>query len=1232
MRVVSTFFAPSSVLHSVKCRLDTSEYDYLVVTRSGRLEVFVLRTEGAKLQCSLQIWGAISSLTVAHHKDAPDTLLVTTETPDPLAILLEYVPEVEGSEPFLRGYNTLSLRSSYSRSVEFFEGALVHPSGDVAVVATYIGKLKALVLKGTLRKKIKADFDCILTELNVLSMCFVPVPVVSQTYVLAILHRDYTGTLRLLARDLSIQGQELSIEPSNAFPQITITEDDSNTLVPIPPSGEGPSGVLVLGGQSILFFELGTWESSDKGKAAEKQPKLKGRRRKTSSVQGGLDMATEPRAQVDWPLCDIISYALIDSDGSRILLGDAFGKLCLLSLTRSSSEASLTLVRLGETSPATTMAYLNSGVIFVGSHHGDSQIVRITPSADPLIGIQLDVLDTFKNIAPIMDAIFVDAENSGQAQIVTCSGAFNTGSLRIIRNGADLEELAVVDDMTPVKLMWPLKFNYEAQMDNMLVISTLQSTRFYSLAHFEQGIVDELDEDACPGFSVEPTFAISNMSSIVLPTDGNTRQTRYDDSQFVVQVTSTGVLLVNLSTGMRESTWQGETDIVAACANGSQVAVALKGSQLVILSVRDSQLVELRSRFFQDGEISTVTIHPYDTSLPFSNYVAVGFYESNTVSIVHAAELMRPFLPSLSLPHLPVSLLLCQFGLGGASRRRPIGHSKNHPTHLLAGLGDGNLHVYGLDVVDNLANVCEQRLIPLGSTKPVFMTSFRPLQMDSGVSEHSVLASGSRPVVLYWDNGRLKHSALVRKGISAACPLNSKDFPSSIIFALNKEHNGRVDATSLLIGRVRELQKLHIRTIPFGLDNPVRIAHHLHLKVLGVGCERTQPHRVGEFALQSCSFKIIDDTTFEQLHHFPCDPDEEITVVQTLSLSLDDSHANERKTYFVVGSQYHQPEETEAHEGRIMLFEARDPWLPEPQADRQDTKGRGKVGLATSFKVKGCVFAVAEIDGQIAAGINESVYIFRLKTIQESRTMPSTNPSSIELEVAARWTHNYIVSNIVSRGDRIYISDAISSLSVIQWDPSSQTLQNVARDYTPLWPVAIQTFDKDNIVGCNNDCNLFVYTTNATENRLEQVGNYYLGDCVNKFLPGSLTSQPESNEAVRPEQMFMTSNGRIGVISGLSDQVSLHMTALQRNLGYAISGPGDMKHAKWRAPKNSRGVSDSIGEATGFLDGDFLERLLDFNNGSPEVQKAMEGNTDAEKLPIPFSEVVNVLEQLQAVH
>lgn len=71
---------------------------------------------------------------------------------------------------------------------------------------------------------------------------------------------------------------------------------------------------------------------------------------------------------------------------------------------------------------------------------------------------------------------------------------------------------------------------------------------------------------------------------------------------------------------------------------------------------------------------------------------------------------------------------------------------------------------------------------------------------------------------------------------------------------------------------------------------------------------------------------------------------------------------------------------------------------------------------------------------------------------------------------------------------------------------------------------------------------------------------------------------------------------------------------------------------RWRAPKNSRGASDSIGEASGFLDGDFLEHFLDFDSESLEARKAMAGSTNAEQLAISFSEVINVLEQLQAVH
>lgn len=110
-----------------------------------------------------------------------------------------------------------------------------------------------------------------------------------------------------------------------------------------------------------------------------------------------------------------------------------------------------------------TLTYLTSQILFVGSHHGDSQVIQISqkpvtaldlptlpvPSDIPTISISdfdvqysrkgkgkcsdetefregrglivldkgsfLKVLDTWKNIGPVLDAALVDADNSGQA-------------------------------------------------------------------------------------------------------------------------------------------------------------------------------------------------------------------------------------------------------------------------------------------------------------------------------------------------------------------------------------------------------------------------------------------------------------------------------------------------------------------------------------------------------------------------------------------------------------------------------------------------------------------------------------------------------------------------------------------------------------------------------------------------------------------------------------------------
>jgi DNA damage-binding protein 1 len=44
------------------------------------------------------------------------------------------------------------------------------------------------------------------------------------------------------------------------------------------------------------------------------------------------------------------------------------------------------------------------------------------------------------NLGPIVDLCVVDLERQGQGQVVTCSGAFKDGSLRIVRNGIGINE------------------------------------------------------------------------------------------------------------------------------------------------------------------------------------------------------------------------------------------------------------------------------------------------------------------------------------------------------------------------------------------------------------------------------------------------------------------------------------------------------------------------------------------------------------------------------------------------------------------------------------------------------------------------------------------------------------------------------------------------------------------------------------------------------------------------
>lgn len=70
------------------------------------------------------------------------------------------------------------------------------------------------------------------------------------------------------------------------------------------------------------------------------------------------------------------------------------------------------------------------------------QLVKLNLHPDAK-GSYVEVLERYVNLGPIVDFCVVDLERQGQGQVVTCSGAYKDGSLRIVRNGIGINEQVI---------------------------------------------------------------------------------------------------------------------------------------------------------------------------------------------------------------------------------------------------------------------------------------------------------------------------------------------------------------------------------------------------------------------------------------------------------------------------------------------------------------------------------------------------------------------------------------------------------------------------------------------------------------------------------------------------------------------------------------------------------------------------------------------------------------------
>ena len=591
-------------------------------------------------------------------------------------------------------------------------------------------------------------------------------------------------------------------------------------------------------------------------------------------------------------------------DSQRFVLADDYGRLYLLMLVMDGSTVQdWKLDIIGQTSRASVLIYLDAGQIFVGSHQGDSQVIRITEKS-------MDIIQTFANIAPILDFTIMDMGNrsgegqsneysSGQARIVTGSGAYQDGSLRSVRSGVGLEDLGVLGEMEHISNLFSLKSNPSSEYVDTLLVTFVNESRVFRFD--SNGEVEEVEEFKGMILS-ENTLLAANIPQARL-----------------LQITSSRVQVTDLDSGMVSSEWTPSNNqaITAASANDSNIFISLGGVGLVVLDINDGIKMVTRKVYGAESQVACIALPPAPETICF-----VGFWQNSAVSVLDLMTLKSINTVTVTDGSVPRSLLLTKI-------------FENQPPTLFIAMADGNVVTFAMDPQTH--ELSGKKSIVLGTQQ----ANFSALPRGDGL--FNVFATCEHSSLIYGSEGRIIYSAVTAEKAISVCSFDSESYSGAIAIATSED---------LRIALVDAERTTHVQTLLVN-ETVRRIAYSPSLKAFGMGTIK----RIlkGGVEIMQSHFKLADEILFKELDTYPLNEDE--LVESVMRCELDDG-AGSLAERFVVGTAYLEDEPAGAERGRIIILEVTE--------DRM-------LKLVTELSLKGGCRCLAMVEGKIVAALIKTV-------------------------------------------------------------------------------------------------------------------------------------------------------------------------------------------------------------------------------------------------------------------
>ncbi|KAL1311189.1 hypothetical protein AAFC00_001384 [Neodothiora populina] len=1095
MAYLASIHRPSSVRHALKLNFLGPDDETVVMAKANRLEFYSPQEDGLILKHSRAIYGKVTMLQCLRPVSSPtDHLFVGTDSY--YYFTLSWDPDTKQlrTEESYKDLAEKAARDSQTgercnidptrrlMTLEFYEGVV-----NVVPIA-HGGKRKNDAEVGTLGQPVPTRIP----ELNVRASCFLHRRKEKDFPQLALLHEDSMGKVRLKLREIQYSSALKWEEPGTADMDKEIDvkgelELGASHIIPL----EAPAyGCLILGETSISYCD-----------------------------EFDHNLHTEPLKEATI----FVAWEKIDSQ--RYVLADDYGKLYLLMLVLNNKHdvESWQLDVLGETSRASTLVNLDGGRVFVGSHQGNSQVIQIRERS-------IDVLQTFPNIAPILDFTVMDMGNrsseaqvneysSGQARIVIGSGAFKDGSLRSVRSGVGLEDVGAIGDMQHVTDLFSLKSDPSLEFVDTLVVSFITHSRAFKFG--SDGDVEEVEE--LKGID------LSQSTLLATNTPGG----------HILHVTSSDASITDGESGMSLATWSpdGGASIAAVSTSKTSMLVSVSGVGLSILDIARNGIEVRASRNF-DASSQVACIEISDL---VENLCIVGFWQGSTVALLDSRTLETVYTEAIEEESIavPRSLLVANILEGSL------------PT-LFIGMADGNVVTYTIDATSK--TISSKKSTILGTQQ----ANFKALPRGTG-GQDNVFAICEHPSLIYGSEGRIVYSAITAEDATCVCPLDTEAYPNAIAIATDGE---------LKLAMVDEERTTHVQTLQVG-ETVRRIAYSSDLRAFGLGTiKRTLEDSYEKI---ESHFKLVDEIAFQELDTLALKEEE---LVECCIRAKLDNGTGEVAERFIVGTAYMDEENPEAARGRILVLEV--------------TEER-RLKLVTEMSLKGACRCLAMCQGRIVAALIKTVVVYNFKYDTPSTPhldkVASYRTATAPIDIS-------VTDDTIAISDLMKSVSLVRHVKGHGGLPDS--LDEMARHYETTWGTAVANVDKNSYLESDAEGNLIVLeqeTAGLSEDdqrRLRVTSDMQLGEMVNRIR--RIDVQPTAGAIVVPRAFLGTVEGSIYLFALISEAKRDLLMRLQENMAKQVQSPGGVPFNRYRGFKTLVREAD---EPNRFVDGELIERFLD---------------------------------------